>query len=680
MEAASVDWGLSGQVRDRHGRELGHRSVDGARAGRGRCFGAARGARRGEAQRAGGATQKAGGRAEIARVDLEDIEATASAARARRQGLRLAPRHRADGQPVRPATARGHVDRVDGAAVAHERRRAARDHESRRPAPRRRARRSCSSARRPAPWASRAARPTRPPRAPWTRSRGRSPSSSRRTASASTSSCRATCARPCCSRTSTRTRATRTGSSGARRVARIGGPDEVVDEHPLHALATLEVRRRRHPGRRRWLDCPIGPSRWCRKRSVPEPRAPLPRWSGDAGVRSRLRMPRFSAIWVATAVLFAVSPLLASGSVSSSALLSMLPFAGHPRDRRHRPDARHPAARPRPVRAGDDHADDDHRHAGSRTAHESKLPAAIGLVVLACVASGSSAASRSRGSGSRRSSPRSASTRCCTGVVFQITSGASTSPPAGARQLRARRRRLGIPNTVLIARRDPDRRRDHPRRRCVGRRFVAVGASPAAAHAAGMRVRAYEVGHVHRREHHLRRRRHPRRRIPAARRASRRQRLPAAHDRGRRARRHVARRAASAAWSRPAGGALFLTQLEQVVLGMGAPASVQFVIQGSIIALGMAAAERRARGGRACAACHGARPRRSTAWRAATVSARRFDPRLNRLPTSPAADDPTPARDVLDDVARPATSRARHPRPGSRRSLNVREVHSEATR
>jgi len=35
-------------------------------------------------------------------------------------------------------------------------------------------------------------------------------------------------------------------------------------------------------------------------------------------------------------------------------------------------------------------------------------------------------------------------------------------------------------------------------------------------------------------------------------------------------------------------GALFLTQLEQVVLGMGAPDSVQLVIQGAIIALGMA--------------------------------------------------------------------------------------------
>src|SRR6184192_2883990 len=41
----------------------------------------------------------------------------------------------------------------------------------------------------------------------------------------------------------------------------------------------------------------------------------------------QLRVPRFSAIWVATALLFAVSPLLASGSVSNSALLSTLPFA-----------------------------------------------------------------------------------------------------------------------------------------------------------------------------------------------------------------------------------------------------------------------------------------------------------------------------------------------------------------
>src|SRR5258706_15928389 len=44
-------------------------------------------------------------------------------------------------------------------------------------------------------------------------------------------------------------------------------------------------------------------------------------------VSLQLRIPRYSAIWVATALLFAVSPLLASGSVSRSALLSTLPFA-----------------------------------------------------------------------------------------------------------------------------------------------------------------------------------------------------------------------------------------------------------------------------------------------------------------------------------------------------------------
>jgi ribose transport system permease protein len=34
-------------------------------------------------------------------------------------------------------------------------------------------------------------------------------------------------------------------------------------------------------------------------------------------------------------------------------------------------------------------------------------------------------------------------------------------------------------------------------------------------------------------------------------------------------------------------GALFLTQLNQVVLGMGAPSSVQLLIEGAIIAIGM---------------------------------------------------------------------------------------------
>src|SRR3954470_9782293 len=58
---------------------------------------------------------------------------------------------------------------------------------------------------------------------------------------------------------------------------------------------------------------PVGPQ--------PAQRAPV-----SAGRRVP-RAGRFTAVWIATVALFAISPLLASGSVSHSALLSMLPFA-----------------------------------------------------------------------------------------------------------------------------------------------------------------------------------------------------------------------------------------------------------------------------------------------------------------------------------------------------------------
>ncbi len=44
-------------------------------------------------------------------------------------------------------------------------------------------------------------------------------------------------------------------------------------------------------------------------------------------LRSRVASP-FVAIWIATALLFVVSPLLASGSLSHGAIMGMLPFAG----------------------------------------------------------------------------------------------------------------------------------------------------------------------------------------------------------------------------------------------------------------------------------------------------------------------------------------------------------------
>jgi ribose transport system permease protein len=46
------------------------------------------------------------------------------------------------------------------------------------------------------------------------------------------------------------------------------------------------------------------------------------------GLRRRAQAGPFTAIWAAAVLLFAVSPLLASGSVGASALKAMLPFAG----------------------------------------------------------------------------------------------------------------------------------------------------------------------------------------------------------------------------------------------------------------------------------------------------------------------------------------------------------------
>ena len=51
------------------------------------------------------------------------------------------------------------------------------------------------------------------------------------------------------------------------------------------------------------------------------------RSAAGEGLRARLRPPRYTAVWLATGLMFAVSPLFASNSLDSSALLSMLPLA-----------------------------------------------------------------------------------------------------------------------------------------------------------------------------------------------------------------------------------------------------------------------------------------------------------------------------------------------------------------
>jgi ribose transport system permease protein len=160
------------------------------------------------------------------------------------------------------------------------------------------------------------------------------------------------------------------------------------------------------------------------------------------------------------------------------------------------------------------------------------------------------------------------------------------STPAGLDRF-ALDKTAGIPNTLLIAAAVLSVVTAIIRLTVLGRRFVAVGASPVAARAAGIPVRTYEAGTyvvaslayggagilvagflrtpgIATGDDYL---------LPT---------IAAVVLGG------TSLAGGSGSVIATAAGALFLTQLEQVVLGMGAPSSVQLVIQGSIIALGMA--------------------------------------------------------------------------------------------
>jgi ribose transport system permease protein len=308
--------------------------------------------------------------------------------------------------------------------------------------------------------------------------------------------------------------------------------------------------------------------------------------AGVRSMRSRARVPRFSAIWFATAILFLISPLLATGSDSHSALLSTLPFAailaiaaiGQTLVIQQRGlDLTVPAMITLTTIIV------------TRYPHgsDSRLPAAIGIVVLACVASGLVSGFAITWLGITPLVATLGVNALLTGVVLQITSGASTSTaPSGLANF-ALEKTFGIPNTVLIAAAAVALVAVVMRTTVIGRRFVSVGANPAAAHVAGVRVKAYELGTyvlaalayggagilvagylgtpgIGAGDTYL---------------------LPTIAA--------VVLGGTSLAGGRgsvvaTAAGALFLTQLEQVVLGMGAPDSVQLVLQGVIIALGMA--------------------------------------------------------------------------------------------
>jgi ribose transport system permease protein len=302
--------------------------------------------------------------------------------------------------------------------------------------------------------------------------------------------------------------------------------------------------------------------------------------------RARFRVPRFSAIWFATALLFAVSPVLASGSIGRSALLSTLPFAA----------ILAVAAIGQTLVVQQRGL--DFSVAGMITlstiivtkypnGHDDRLPAAIGLIVLACIASGLiSGIAITRFSVTPLVATLGVNA-LLTGVVLQITSGSATAaaPPGLARF--ALEKTLGIPNTVIIAIVAVAIVATAMRTTVAGRRFVLVGANPAAAHAAGLRVRTYVLSTyvlaslaygaagillagflgtpgISAGTDYL---------LPT---------IAAVVLGGTSLGGGLGSVVASA------GGALFLTQLEEVVLGSGAGISGQYIVQGTIIALGMA--------------------------------------------------------------------------------------------
>jgi ribose transport system permease protein len=307
----------------------------------------------------------------------------------------------------------------------------------------------------------------------------------------------------------------------------------------------------------------------------------------EAGGRARRAFWRspFFPIWPATALLFLVSPLLAPGSLDHSALLGMLPFAailaivaaGQTLVVQQRGlDLAVPGvfslAAVLVAKAG----------AGDN----GKLPVALLLVAAMCAVAGLVSGLVITRLGITPLIATLGVNALLTGALLQYSGGAApqASPPelttlAGGKV-------LGVPNTVLVAIVVIIAATFLVRRTTLGRRFVATGASPRAAFAAGIHVRRQETltyvvaallygaagvllagflqtPGLQPGESYL---------LPS---------IAAVVLGG------TSLAGGNGSVAATAVGALFLTQLGQVVLGMGAATSVQFLIQGAIVALGM---------------------------------------------------------------------------------------------
>jgi ribose transport system permease protein len=316
--------------------------------------------------------------------------------------------------------------------------------------------------------------------------------------------------------------------------------------------------------------------------------APSSTWPGLGGAALRRSVGESSQIliWAATGLLFVVSPVVAPGSVSGTALRGMLPFAailaiasvgqllviqqgGF--------DLSVPGAISLAVVVVTSYAG----------GHNSGLLAGIAIAFAVIAGAGLVSGAVIAFFGVPPFVATLGVNALLLGGVLRITHGVSSQNVPSELLRFASSSTAGIPNTVLCALGIVAVVHFVQRKTIVGRRFVSVGASAPVARAAGIRVQSYRLGTYALASvlyvaagillvgylgvvsqfpgnDYL---------LPT---------IAAVVLSG------VSLRGGPGNALAVGISALFLVQLQQVVLGLGAPQSVQLVVQGSIIALAMA--------------------------------------------------------------------------------------------
>jgi ribose transport system permease protein len=310
--------------------------------------------------------------------------------------------------------------------------------------------------------------------------------------------------------------------------------------------------------------------------------------AGRLTVRGRAltRPGAFGAIWIAVVVLFVVSPLLAAGSVDRTALLSMLPFFAVL--------AIAAAGQTLVVQQGglDLSVPGTMSLAAALTVtvadgSGSGLVPALALVALVAAATGLIIGLAVTRLGITPLVATLGVNAILLGTVLQVTGGSIVNQaPSALTSFSQGRAILGIPNAALVALVLVGLLFFAVRRSVWGRRFEASGANPRAARAAGVPVARYQTTayvaaslcyagagvllagvvsapSLFSGDAYL---------LPT---------IAAVVLGG------TALSGGRGSVVATAGGALFLTQLEQVVLAMGAQNAVQLLIQGAIVAAGM---------------------------------------------------------------------------------------------